>query len=140
MSSVGMTIEIKGKLFDIGADKRLRDAMNQGILRMAFVTEGRVKGQLYKPGNFPESRHGMDQGHLRRSVEGELVRDLKAQVDAGSLRQGANVVYASWIEGTSARNKTTSFKGYQMFQNAFKKLEAEEKDKYFAKPIRKALV
>ena len=140
MSSVGMTIEIKGKLFDIGADKRLRDAMNQGILRMAFVTEGRVKGQLYKPGNFPQSRHGMDQGHLRRSVEGELVKDLKAQVDAGSLRQGANVVYASWIEGTSARNKTTSFEGYHMFRNAFKKMEAEEKDKYFAKPIRKALV
>ena len=133
MSSVGMTIEIKGKLFDIGASKRLRDAMNQGILRMAFVTEGRVKRQLYKG-------HGFDEGHLRRSVEGELVKDLTAQVDAGSLRQGANVVYASWIEGTSARNKTTSFKGYQMFQNAFKKLESEEKDKYFAEPIRKALV
>ena len=133
MSSVGMTIEIKGKLFDIGADKRLRDALNEGILRIALVTEGRVKRQLYKG-------HGVVTGHLRRSIAGELIKDLTAQVDAGSVRQGANVVYASWIEGTSTRNKTTSFKGYQMFQNAAKKFEAEEKDKYFAEPIRKALV
>ena len=133
MSSVGMTIEIKGKLFDIGADKRLRDALNEGILRIALVTEGRVNRQLYKG-------HGVVTGHLRRSIAGELIKDLTAQVDAGAVRQGANVVYASWIEGKSTRNKTTSFKGYQMFQNAAKKFEAEEKDKYFAEPIRKALV
>lgn len=133
MSSVGMEIEMKGKLFDISADKRLRDALNQGITRMALVTEQRVKEPMVKG-------HGVLTGHLRRSVSGELVGDLKAQVDAGSARQGANVVYASWVEGTSTRNRPKpGFPGYHMFRDAFKRLEAEEKDKYFAAPINKAI-
>ena len=133
MSSVGMTVELKGKLFDISADKRLLDAMNQGILRMALVTEQRVKEPMVKG-------HGVLTGHLRRSVSGELVGDLKAQVDAGSARQGANVVYASWVEGTSTRNRPSpGFPGHHMFRDAFKRLEAEEKDKYFAAPIKKAI-
>ena len=133
MSSVGMTVEMKGKLFDISADKRLRDAMNQGITRMALVAEQRVKKPLRKG-------RGVVTGHLRRSVSGELVSDLKAQVDAGSARQGANVVYASWVEGVSSRNRPRpGFPGYRMFRNAFKRLEAEEKDKYFAEPIKKAI-
>ena len=99
---------------------------------MALVAEDRVKGQLWKG-------HGVVTGHLRRSVSGELVKDLVAQTDAGAVRQGANVIYASWIEGTSRRNRTTKFKGYRMFQNARKQLDAEPKDKYFAEPIRKAI-
>ena len=134
MSSVGMTVEMKGKLFDISADKRLREAMNHGILRMALVTERRVKKPMRKGG------HGVITGHLRRSISGELVGDLKAQVDAGSARQGANVVYASWVEGTSTRNRDRpGFPGHHMFRDAFKRLESEDKDKYFASPINKAL-
>jgi len=132
MSSVGIRVELKGKLFDISADKRLLDAMNQGITRMALVTEQRVKQPMVKG-------RGVVTGHLRRSVSGELVGDLKAQIDAGSARQGANVVYASWVEGVSSRNASSTFKGYRMFQNAFKRLEAEDKDKYFAAPINKAI-
>tara|TARA_R110002124_G_scaffold128786_2_gene289838 strand:+ start:441 stop:842 length:402 start_codon:yes stop_codon:yes gene_type:complete len=132
MSSVGMKMIMKGKLFDISAPKKLRGALNDGIERMALVTEGRVKKQLYKG-------HGVVTGHLRRSVSGELVSDLKAQVDAGILRQGANVVYASWVEGVSSRNARTRFKGYKMFDNSMKQLQAENKDKYFAAPIKKAI-
>ena len=103
---------------------------------MALVSEERVKSQLWKG-------HGVVTGHLRRSVSGELVRDLVAQTDAGAVRQGANVVYATWIEGTSKRNKTTRFKGYRMFDKARKKLQGElvaNADKYFAKHIKKALI
>ena len=137
MSELGFEIEIKGKLFNPAADKHLLRGINQGIASMALVSEERVKSQLYKG-------HGVVTGHLRRSISGELVRDLVAQTDAGLVRQGANVIYASWIEGTSERNKMYSFKsgerGYHMFRNARKQLENEEKDKYFAKPIWKALV
>tara|TARA_Y100001951_G_C11297545_1_gene276737 strand:- start:5977 stop:6378 length:402 start_codon:yes stop_codon:yes gene_type:complete len=132
MSDVSATIEVKGKLFDINANKRLKDAINQGIERMALVTEERVKNQLYKG-------HGVVTGNLRRTVSGELVSDLKAQIDAGAARQGANVVYASWVEGVSSRNARTSFRGYSMFRNAYKRLEGEDKDKYFAKPISEAI-
>lgn len=134
MSSVGMKIIMKGKLFDISAPKKLRNALNDGIERMALVTEGRVKKPMRKGG------HGVVTGHLRRSVSGELVGNLKAQVDAGSARQGANVVYASWVEGTSTRNRPRpGFPGHHMFRNALVKLKSEDKDKYFAKPIDKAI-
>jgi len=133
MSELGFEIEIKGKLFDPRADKNLLKAINQGLTRMALVSEDRTKGQLWKG-------HGVVTGHLRRSISGELVRDLVAQTDAGLVRQGANVIYASWIEGTSTRNSTTNFKGYRMFQNSRKELENEEKDKYFAEPIMNALI
>lgn len=134
MSSVGMRMIMKGKLFDISAPKKLRNALNDGIERMALVTEGRVKKPMRKGG------HGVITGHLRRSVSGELVGNLKAQVDAGSARQGANVVYASWVEGTSTRNRPRpGFPGHFMFRNALTKLKTEDKDKYFAKPIDKAI-
>lgn len=134
MSSIGMKVIMKGKLFDISAPKKLRNALNDGIERMALVTEGRVKKPMRKGG------HGVITGHLRRSVSGELVGNLKAQVDAGSARQGANVVYASWVEGTSKRNRPRpGFPGHHMFRNALTKLKAEDKDKYFAKPIDKAI-
>jgi hypothetical protein len=49
------------------------------------------------------------------------------------------VVYASWVEGMSSRNKRTSFKGYHMFENSKKQLATENLDKYFAKPIKEAI-
>ena len=136
MSRLGFQVELKGKLFSPTVDKELVKALNKGITRMALVSEERVKSQLWKG-------HGVVTGHLRRSVSGELVRDLVAQTDAGAVRQGANVVYATWIEGTSKRNKTTRFKGYRMFDKARKKLQGElvaNADKYFAKHIMKALI
>ena len=132
MSELGFEIEIKGKLFELGAEKRLRIALNQGITRMALFAEERTKFQLRKG-------HGVLTGHLRRSISGELVKDLVAQVDAGAVRQGANVIYASWVEGTSTRNRPGGFEGYHMFRNARVLVDREEKDKFFAEPIRKAI-
>ena len=136
MSKLGFEIEFKGKLFNPTVNKQLLKALNKGVTSMALVSEDRAKGQLWKG-------HGVVTGHLRRSISGELVRDLVAQTDAGLVRQGANVIYATWIEGTSNRNKTTRFKGYKMFEKARRKLESEvssNADKYFAKPIREALI
>ena len=136
MSRLGFQVELKGKLFSPTVDKELVKALNKGITRMALVSEERAKGQLWKG-------HGVVTGHLRRSISGELVRDLVAQTDAGLVRQGANVVYATWIEGTSKRNKTTKFKGYRMFDKARRKLQGElvaHSDKYFATHIKKALI
>jgi hypothetical protein len=136
MSRLGFQVELKGKLFSPTVDKQLVKALNKGITRMALVSEERVKSQLWKG-------HGVVTGHLRRSISGELVRDLVAQTDAGAVRQGANVVYATWIEGTSKRNKTTSFKGYRMFDKARRKLKGElvaNTDKYFVQHIKKALI
>ena len=93
MSRLGFQVELKGKLFSPTVDKELVKALNKGITRMALVSEERVKSQLWKG-------HGVVTGHLRRSVSGELVRDLVAQTDAGAVRQGANVLFSGRIHSS----------------------------------------
>ena len=132
MSKTGFRIIATGKLFNLNSEKKLKSSFEIAITKMAQVTEQRTKKQLYKT-------HGVVTGHLRRSISGEYLGGLKAQVDAGLARQGANVVYASWVEGVSSRNKRTRFKGYQMFENSKNQLAKENLDKYFAKPIKEAI-
>ena len=128
-SGFEIQFETTGKIFK---NPKLKDAINRGVSNMALVTEERVKAQLYKG-------HGVLTGHLRRSISGMLVGDLKAQVDSGKVLQGANVVYTDWVEGISERNKTTVFRGYKMFENAKNALEKENKDKYFKEPLKDTL-
>jgi len=132
MSSLGFRMIATGKLFNLNAEKHIKSAFEIAITKMAQVTEQRTKKQLYKT-------HGVVTGHLRRSISGEYLGKMKAQVDAGLARQGANVVYANWVEGVSSRNKRTRFKGYKMFQNSKEQLASENLDKYFAKPIKDAI-
>ena len=99
----------KGPLFD-NPDDNLTRAANRALTDIAVMGANKVKEQLY-PG------HGRVTANLRNHVGGNLVKSLHAQIDAGEARYGANLVYASWVEGTSSRNKTTRFGGYHMFQN-----------------------
>ena len=122
-------ININGKLLN---NPHTRDAIKKGLHNMTLVTEGRVKKQLY-PG------HGVQTGNLRRAVSGHVKNDFNAQVAAGEFNQGRNVVYASWVEGVSPRNRITSFKGYKMFEKAKNLLARENKDKYFKEPIKETL-
>lgn len=48
-------------------------------------------------------------GHYRRSLHQEV------QETMGIISDG-NVVYSSWLEGVSARNDATRFKGYRSFR------------------------
>jgi hypothetical protein len=128
-NEINIEIDLKGKIFK---KPRTKDAIKKAINKMTLVTEGRVKKELY-PG------HGVRTGYLRRSVSGQVLNDLSAQVDAGEFNQGRNVVYASWVEGVSARNARTSFAGYKMFEKARKELQKEDKDKYFKEPIKETL-
>jgi hypothetical protein len=125
---INTEIKLKGKLFDVAVEKNLLKALNKGVEKMALVTEGRVKALT-----------PVRTGHLRRSISGELVGDVKAQVDAGEFRQGRNVVYANWIEGVSSKNARSTYKGRGMFKTARSVLNNEDKDKYFAEPIQEAL-
>lgn len=43
----------------------------------------------------------------------------------GAIVHDSNVVYSSWLEGTSERNQTTSFKGYYSFRRAAQQLDRE---------------
>jgi len=99
----------KGPLFEDPGDNLTR-AANRALTDIAVMGANKVKEQLY-PG------HGRITANLRNHVGGSLVKSLHAQIDAGEIRYGANLVYASWVEGTSSRNKITRFGGYHMFQN-----------------------
>jgi len=103
-------VTAKGPLFDDTVEALAR-AANRALTDIAVMGANRVKKELY-PG------HGRITANLRSHVGGSLVKNFHAQIDAGEARYGANIIYASWVEGTSSRNKRSRFKGYHMFQHA----------------------
>jgi len=132
------TIKLNGPLFDAPRQLSLglQEAVDRGLLDLAqFEGANKVKEQLY-PG------HGRVTGNLRNHI-GAKMRDHVAQFDAGETlaADGRNLVYASWVEGISARNESSSFKGYGMFQKAYDHLEnnPELYDKYIGDAIIEAL-
>ena len=115
MATPPPTFKMNGPMFEPPPQISLgfAEAVNRGLLDLATI-EGanRVKEQLY-PG------HGRITANLRNHIGASIVRDYVSQVDAGEARYGANLIYSSWVEGISKRNKTSVFKGYGMFQNAY---------------------
>lgn len=99
----------KGPLFEDPGDNLTR-AANRALTDIAVMGAVRVKQQLVKG-------HGRVSANLRDHVGGSLVKNLHAQIDAGEVQLGANIVYATWVEGTSSRNPQTVFSGYHMFRN-----------------------
>ena len=136
MAAPGFEVRATGPLFDPDAPQHIVDAVNLGLLELATIEgSNNVKDQLY-PG------HGRITGNLRNHVGADLVDDLVAQIDAGKNRFGANLVYASWVEGISAKNERSSFKGYQMFENAYNRINNNAEklaEKYIGQRIVEAL-
>jgi len=56
-------------------------------------------------------------GHFRRSVNSRF-NNLSGFIQS-------NVVYGPWLEGDSARNATSRFKGYQSFRKVGQELEKD---------------
>lgn len=109
MPQIGLTVLAKGPLFFL-QDGPVVDALSNAIEDLVEEGERDVTSQLY-PG------HGLDTGHYRRSINGEITDSLNGRIhDSG-------VVYGPWLEGTSSRNRSSRFKGYAMFRNAFQRLE-----------------
>ena len=107
------TFKVKGPMFESGTQitQGFAEAVNRGLLDMAQI-EGanKVKDELY-PG------HGRITANLRNHIGASVTKDYEAQVDAGAHHLGANIIYSSWVEGISSRNK--KFKGYGMFKDAY---------------------
>ena len=109
------TCKVKGPVFGTPTQVGLgfTEAVNRGLFDLATIEgSNKVLEQLY-PG------HGRITANLRNHIGASIVRDYVSQVDAGEARYGANLIYSSWVEGISKRNKTSVFKGYGMFQNAY---------------------
>ena len=136
MAEVGFAVNLKesGPLFADNMPKNLVEAVNSGILELALIEGSNyVKDQLYEG-------HGFVTGNLKNHIGADLVDDLVAQVDAGKKRYGANLVYASWIEGISSRNQRSRFKGYHMFENARRRMDGNQamRDRYIGRSIERA--
>ena len=136
MAEVGFTFKQTGPLFDKDMPQNLVEAVNSGLLELGTIEgSNEVKDQLYEG-------HGFVTGELKRHIGADLVDDLVAQIDAGKNRFGANLVYASWVEGISAKNERSSFKGYQMFENAYNRINNNAEklaEKYIGQRIVEAL-
>ena len=109
------TLKVKGPMFDAPSQVSLglTEAVNRGLFDLATIEgSNRIKQDLY-PG------HGRITGNLRNHIGASVPRDNVAQIDAGEFRYGRNLIYSSWVEGISERNRKSVFKGYGMFADAY---------------------
>ena len=109
------TFKVKGPMFDAPSQVSLglTEAVNRGLFDLATIEgSNRIKQDLY-PG------HGRITGNLRNHIGASVPRDNVAQIDAGEFRYGSNLIYSSWVEGISERNRKSVFKGYGMFADAY---------------------
>lgn len=109
MPKPGINFKYAGPLFK-DPSGNLQKATDRALTDIAVMGANKVKKQLY-PG------HGRVTANLRNHVGGNLVKSLHAQIDAGEVRYGRNLVYAGWVEGISSLNQRSIFKGYGMFKN-----------------------
>ena len=109
------TFKVKGPMFDAPSQVSLglTEAVNHGLFDLATIEgSNRIKQDLY-PG------HGRITGNLRNHIGASVPRATVAQIDAGEVRYGSNLIYSSWVEGISERNRKSVFKGYGMFADAY---------------------
>ena len=100
------------------SDKAEKAAM-AGLLELATI-EGQVPVQKFIKQDVKKFT-----GHLFKHIGAAKVGPLTAQFDAGQNRYGKNLIYSYWIEGVGSRNKTSSFKGYKMFERAYQRLASK---------------
>ena len=123
------TFKVKGPIFEKPqkVSQGFTEAVNRGLLDLVTIEgSNRVKEDLWGPTSAAaykrstrSQRHGAKTRTLRRAVLGSVPEDGIGQIDAGEHQYGENLIYSSWVEGISSRNKRSTFKGYGMFQNAY---------------------
>lgn len=100
---MGVEVTMKGPLFDGSATRIMDDFVEDASREIAEAGVNAVQdrlGQVLKD----------DTGRYR----GKVTTD-RASAEGWNITDGG-VVYGPWLEGTSSRNKTTRFKGYQTFR------------------------
>lgn len=105
MANKPITVDLKGPLFQTDAGRTVRDAINKLVIEVSKEGVNEVKAELYQG-------HGVDSGAFRKGIKRKK-RGFLSTVYA------SNAMIASWLQGTSKRNRTTRFAGYGIFTKAY---------------------
>lgn len=85
--------------------------MNRGLRDMMGIVTGH--GVTVVRGQFEVFKHPT--GHYESQTVADVTHTPFAVTDSG-------VIYGPWLEGESARNRSTRFKGYHSFRKATQKI------------------
>lgn len=107
-------VRTSGPIFDGTGQRRLRSAQDEMSFTVATAAQRHV--QVIGRQNFRYER-----SRPTRFFENNVKTDRTAD---GYKVNADNVIYGSWLEGTSSRNQTTRFKGYRLFRRAMQDTEA----------------
>lgn len=107
-------VSATGPLFDGTGVRALRDAETRMSKKVATAAQRHV--QVIGRRNFRYERAPATH-FFENNVEVDRISD-------GHLVHANQVIYGSWLEGTSSRNQTTRFKGYHLFRKAAQDTEA----------------
>jgi hypothetical protein len=137
----GIDIKLEGPLFDtIKSEKIMRQAVKNTVDNLIEIGEQKLDKTLRpRPGgvylSIQEAQKGKaSTGNYRRNVHGEVKRGMGTAAYVGKIHD-SDVVYGPWLEGTSSRNKTTRFKGYQSFRKTQDWIEKTQARKILKKHV-----
>ena len=99
-----MSVEttMTGPLYNGQAKAAVDDFLDETTRELAELGVNEIQSRLGQVLEHPT-------GHYKSKIVTDRAHGDWAVTDGG-------VVYSSWLEGTSSRNKTTRFKGYQTFR------------------------
>lgn len=102
MIKMETAVTATGPLFDGRATKAVTDFLDEAKVEVSQVGVNEVRNRLGQVLENPTGRY-------RNSIVTDMVQGDRVVRDGG-------MVYGPWLEGTSSRNTSTRFKGYQTFR------------------------
>lgn len=102
MIKMETAVTVTGPLFDGRAAKAVTAFLEESKVEVSQAGVNEVRNRLGQVLEHPSGRY-------RNRIVTDLVQGDPVVSDGG-------MVYGPWLEGTSSRNKTTRFKGYQTFR------------------------
>jgi len=115
----GTTIRViaRGPVVEGKAGPILKQGIQQFLLKMVQIGHDHLDNLLQpRPIGVYLT---LEQAGKRNYSRGDYAKTIShtASSSRGIITDGGKKVYGPWLEGTSSRNQTTRFKGYQSFRN-----------------------
>jgi len=111
---MGVDTTMGGPIYSGEAQAAVEDFLEEAAREVAQLGVNEIHARLGQVLEHPS-------GHYRNQVVTDRASTGWAVTDGG-------VVYGPWLEGTSSRNKTSRFKGYQTFRRTRQWLEGRATD------------